>query len=274
MECLVSVLQWMLIMPLHLKRVITIEISNMYINTASKGYGLFSNKENNIKNDSNKTSLINPGSYSTRAVDYITHNETAAALRGGVDLGVPGFDYGVNDNPQSHEILTNFLEQLLRTDVFNQSISILFDCLCTLLSEKYTKMIISNPNGISCRFRFLNLGLRVLKKSLTVAKGREFDYCIYVYICIHICIHIYIYTSPYICIYIIHTYIYIYIYTYNTYIYIYIYISYIHKHKCRFLFLYKYIYKVHLVLVDESFEKGLFRARSPISKSPPYGRTR
>jgi hypothetical protein len=80
-------------------------------------------------------------------------------------------DSGVNNNPQSHEILTNFLEQLLRTDVFNQSISVVFDCLCTLLSEKYQKMIIDNSYGISCRFRILNLGLRVLKRSLTVAKG-------------------------------------------------------------------------------------------------------
>jgi hypothetical protein len=63
----------------------------MYINTANKGYGLFSklnlSKVNDKKDNMSKSFLLSPGSYSTRAIDYVMHDETAAALRGGLDLG-------------------------------------------------------------------------------------------------------------------------------------------------------------------------------------------
>jgi hypothetical protein len=70
-----------------MRRVITTEVSNMFITTANKGYGLYSKLNLNKGNKENKSFLLSPGSYSTRAVDYVLHDETATALRGGLDSG-------------------------------------------------------------------------------------------------------------------------------------------------------------------------------------------
>ena len=96
------------------------------------------------------------------------------------------------NDPKAHEIFLQFLENLLRTDYFDISLPIIFQCVTALLSNQYDSSTFPNdihsdsssaygsgsgsdsswlsvsPSATSGRFRLLSLGLRMIRKSLTL----------------------------------------------------------------------------------------------------------
>ena len=182
-DCLVAILQWFLVFAPSLRRIITSEISTLYMDTAKKCFGMFSTTHNAHKNEESLP-LLSAQHYSDRLTDFVDHTDVLIALKEGSPGGSRTFS-GIklenenenmmslknrtdvllsNSDPRPHAALTALLEQLLRTDAFNTSLAPLSQCVTSLLAPPLT--ISSHPSAISARFRLLSLSLRIVRKSL------------------------------------------------------------------------------------------------------------
>ena len=88
MDCLVSVLQWVLVIAPSLRSIVSVEISAMFLDTAKRRLGIFSShvggtytdtENEKEKEESDGKSLLTAGSYSVRLKDFVRHSKTAGA---------------------------------------------------------------------------------------------------------------------------------------------------------------------------------------------------
>ena len=177
-ECLIANMQWILVYTPFLGRVVVSEITATYIDTARRGYGVFApdtpedeeegdrDSDREGRTNGGKSRLLAAGQYKERSVCYVTHPESLAALKDGTGEGFRGLNGPEDADPRPHECLTIFLEQMHRTDVFNISLSPLFQCVSTLLCAPL--VLSTRPNSVACRFRILSLAMRLVRHCLTI----------------------------------------------------------------------------------------------------------
>ena len=84
MDCLVAVLQWILVIDPSLRSIVSVEISAMFLDTAKRRLGMFSSQvgrteeedEDEVEENDRK-SLLTAGSYSSRLKDFVRHPKAA-----------------------------------------------------------------------------------------------------------------------------------------------------------------------------------------------------
>ena len=86
MDCLVAVLQWLLVSNPSLRTIVSSEVTLMFLDTAKRGLGLFSHNGPEAPGKEGK-SLLSAGSYSERLIDFISDPAAAEALRDKSDCG-------------------------------------------------------------------------------------------------------------------------------------------------------------------------------------------
>ena len=184
-DCLVAVMQWLLVFAPSLRRLVTIEVTALFVDTAKRGLGLFAPRHfaHSVPNappsrPSDEASvLLCAGRYSDRLSGFTTHPEVFSALEGSVGGWESDFD------PLPHQTLTLFLEQLIRIDATNTSLSPVLQCISTLLlplHSAYTSStstststatsscaLTTHPLAAVTHFRLLSFAMRLLRKSLT-----------------------------------------------------------------------------------------------------------
>ena len=175
-DCLVAIMQWFLVFAPSLRRIITSEISTLYIDTAKKGLGMFATPDTAHKCEESLP-LLSAQHYSGRLIDFVDHPDVLLALQHGSGSSNGNGNGALpkdrthallgNSDPRPHVTLTALLEQLLRTDAFNTSLAPLFQCVTSLLAPPLT--LSSHPFAISARFKLLCLSLRIVRKCLVTA---------------------------------------------------------------------------------------------------------
>ena len=184
-DCLVAVMQWLLVFAPSLRRLVTIEVTALFVDTAKRGLGLFAPRHftHSVPNapparPSDEASvLLCAGRYSDRLSGFTTHPEVFSALEGSVGGWESDFD------PLPHQTLTLFLEQLIRIDATNTSLSPVLQCISTLLLPLHSAStsststststatsscaLTTHPLAAVTHFRLLSFAMRLLRKSLT-----------------------------------------------------------------------------------------------------------
>ena len=187
-DCLVAVMQWFLVFAPSLRRLITVEVTALFVDTAKRGLGLFAPRHlsNIVPNvppqrpTDEASVLLCAGRYSDRLSGFTTHAEVFTALEGSAGGWESDFD------PLPHQALTLFLDHLIRIDATNTSLSPVLQCISTLLlpatssssstststststsSATSACALTSHPLAAVTHFRLLSFALRLLRKSLT-----------------------------------------------------------------------------------------------------------
>ena len=184
-DCLVALMQWLLVFAPSLRRLVTLEVTALFVDTAKRGLGLFAPRHfaHAVPNapparPSDEASvLLCAGRYSDRLSGFTTHPEVFSALEGSVGGWESDFD------PLPHQTLTLFLEQLIRIDATNTSLSPVLQCISTLLLPLHSAStsststststatsscaLTTHPLAAVTHFRLLSFAMRLLRKSLT-----------------------------------------------------------------------------------------------------------
>ena len=84
MDCLVAVLQWLIVSDSSLRSVVTVESTGMFLESAKRRLGMFSSHTDRTRSEgeeqSEEISLTSPGSYSQRLKDFVSHPLAVEAL--------------------------------------------------------------------------------------------------------------------------------------------------------------------------------------------------
>ena len=186
-DCLVAVMQWVLVFAPSLRRLVTVEVTALFVDTAKRGLGLFAPRHfsHTVPNApparprDEASTLLCAGRYSDRLTGFTTHAEVFSALEGSEGGWESDFD------PLPHQTLTLFLEQLIRIDATNTSLSPVLQCMSTLLmplisasssasptltstsSSTSACALSTHPLAAVTHFRLLSFAMRLLRKSLT-----------------------------------------------------------------------------------------------------------
>ena len=182
-DCLVAIMQWLLVFAPSLRQLITVEVTALFVDTAKRGLGLFAPRHltHTVPNvplarpTDEASVLLCAGRYSDRLSGFTTQAEVFTALEGAAGGWESDFD------PLPHQALTLFLDHLIRIDATNTSLSPILQCISTLLlpstlsspststSTSITSAcaLTSHPLAAVTHFRLLSFALRLLRKSLT-----------------------------------------------------------------------------------------------------------